>query len=443
MVHDVILLIICYLLVFQYQLIQVIPFFGYIDELVTIFFGAYFIGCCLKSREINKYHATIVCCMIGIIVIGIIGGIRSQLQENPKIILADIFYCFKVFIAFLGADKFAKSCNMRRVIKYLAPPICLLVVVSAVCAIINQFVDIGMSSGITLQFPIKNYAFIFSSNGVPIPGVYSMYAYMYLIILTVKAKYEYENFRLRKRNNFYLGCTLFSLICTLQSRAFAFSLIYVVLYYLIIIKQIKRRRVFEKLTEIIKLRYLLVLGFAVAFLGRYKFVYFFIDGVNTARYAFWKYGLKTMAQYFPIGSGFATFGTYQAFINYSFLYTLYGMNEVYGLAEDDGSMAADGYWPAIIAQFGVLGTILMVILLFDLFKYIIRKCGKNPYSMLAGIMVCIISLISSIATSAFFHFTTIGLYCILILNFDEEYNHFWNFEKEENNGTSNSLYPYI
>ena len=175
---------------------------------------------------------------------------------------------------------------------------------------------------------------------------------------------------------FYLGCTLFGLVCTLQSRAFAFALIYVVLYYLIVVKSIRRKQVIEKVTEFVKPRYLALLGVTVALLGRYKFVYFFIDGVNTARYAFWKYGLKTMKQYFPLGSGFATFGTYQAFMNYSPLYRLYGMNRVYGLAENDGSMASDGYWPAIIAQFGVLGTILMIILLINLFKYIMEKCGK-------------------------------------------------------------------
>lgn len=429
--HDLVLLTVCYLLIFQYQLIQVFTIFGYVDEIVTIFFGLYFVGCCLKSGKINKKPAAIVCCTVGIIIIGLIGGMQSQLQENLKIISADIFYCFKVFIAFLGADKFAETCNKRKVIRYLAPPICFLVVVSACCAVINQFIDIGMSSGRTLQFPIKNYAFIFSTGGVAIPGVYSMYSYMYLIVLTVKAKYEYENVKLRRKNVFYLGCALFGLVCTLQSRAFAFALIYVVLYYLIVVKSVKRKQVIEKVTEFVKPRYLALLGVTVALLGRYKFVYFFIDGVNTARYAFWKYGLKTMKQYFPLGSGFATFGTYQAFMNYSPLYRLYGMNRVYGLAENDGSMASDGYWPAIIAQFGVFGTILMIILLINLFKYIMKKCGNNALSIVVGLMVCVISLVSSIATSAFFHFTTIGLYCVLVLNFDDEYNANSNYEEEQ------------
>ena len=429
--HDIVLLIVCYLLIFQYQLIQILPIFGYVDEIVTIFFGLYFVGRCLKSRKINKKLAVIVCCIIAIIIIGIIGGLQSQLQENFKIILADIFYCFKVFIAFLGADKFAEKCNKRKIIKYLAPPICFLVVVSACCAIINQFADIGMSSGRTEQFPIKNYAFIFSTGGVAIPGVYSMYSYMYLIVLTIKAKYEYENIKLRRKNVFYLGCALFGLVCTLQSRAFAFALIYIVLYYLIVVKSVRQKQVIEKVSKFVKPRYLVLLGVAVALLGRYKFVYFFIDGVNTARYAFWEYGLKTMKEYFPLGSGFATFGTYQAFMNYSPLYRLYGMNRIYGLAENDGSMASDGYWPAIIAQFGVLGTIFMIFLLINLFKYIMGKCGNNALSIVAGLMVCVISLVSSVATSAFFHFTTIGLYCVLVLNFDNEYNCDSDYEEEK------------
>ena len=67
--------------------------------------------------------------------------------------------------------------------------------------------------------------------------------------------------------------------------------------------------------------------------------------------------IEILADYFPFGSGFATYGTFASGVHYSDIYAQYGMDNIYGLTKSYYSFVADTYYPSL-AQFGVVGVCL-------------------------------------------------------------------------------------
>ena len=123
---------------------------------------------------------------------------------------------------------------------------------------------------------------------------------------------------------------------------------------------------------------------ALLFFGMDQFETYF-NNTKSARANLLKYGIHTMSRFFPMGSGFATYGTDAAVKYYSPLYDEYGFNQIYGLSRYYSAFAHDTYWPAIMAQFGVFGTLLMVYLIYRLFVDVLRRAKNNRYTFLAAL----------------------------------------------------------
>lgn len=104
----------------------------------------------------------------------------------------------------------------------------------------------------------------------------------------------------------------------------------------------------------------------VLLLGTFQ-IQTYLMNVNAPRYLFFYYGGKTANTYFPLGSGFATFGSDQAARNYSRLYYQYGFNSLFGMNTKDGSFLSDTFWPMAIGQFGWIGSILYILIYVRIF----------------------------------------------------------------------------
>ncbi|EKN05753.1 hypothetical protein [Parabacteroides johnsonii] len=76
-----------------------------------------------------------------------------------------------------------------------------------------------------------------------------------------------------------------------------------------------------------------------------------------ARAAFYVNSIDILKDYFPFGSGYASYGTFASGNYYSDIYVQYGMDGIYGLVKNDCPFVADTYYPAL-AQFGVVGVFL-------------------------------------------------------------------------------------
>lgn len=126
--------------------------------------------------------------------------------------------------------------------------------------------------------------------------------------------------------------------------------------------------------------------------------------------------LLIMADYFPFGSGLASFATYSsAHPHYSSLYSQYGLDKVWGLSPSYSDFVCDAYY-ASLAQFGVVGMILFVAVLVWAFRRLslVLHCeGKLKY--VVGVMSLVFVIIESTTGTAFtqssgqFAMMTVGL----------------------------------
>lgn len=127
----------------------------------------------------------------------------------------------------------------------------------------------------------------------------------------------------------------------------------------------------------------------------------------SARYILLNRSFKILKDYFPWGVGFGKYGSWYARINYSEYYYLYDCNTVYGLRPGDPRYATDTFWPAIIGETGILGTLLYIcFLIFVAEKQLatVWNHGKDMFAgeiALFGFLVLIQSIVESMGEAAF------------------------------------------
>jgi len=122
-----------------------------------------------------------------------------------------------------------------------------------------------------------------------------------------------------------------------------------------------------------------------------------------ARPVMYATGVLILADYFPFGTGLASFGTY-ASQNYSDVYYEYGIDKVFGLSPQRPDFICDAFYPSL-AQFGVIG----VILFFGMFVWIYMQLAKSlnadpvrfHYRFVVGVLSICFILIESVADTVF------------------------------------------
>lgn len=82
------------------------------------------------------------------------------------------------------------------------------------------------------------------------------------------------------------------------------------------------------------------------------------DAPKTVRGTLYAQAPEVAKDFFPFGSGWATFGSSASRdVFYSPLYYIYGVAFTHGGSEDDGSFLVDTFWPKILAELGFIGAL--------------------------------------------------------------------------------------
>ena len=116
---------------------------------------------------------------------------------------------------------------------------------------------------------------------------------------------------------------------------------------------VKRKiRINAKYTILIILTVLLGSYLAIA-----KFKFYFVEADEAARFLLYKTMPLVLKDYFPFGSGYASYATSASGVYYSPLYHRYGIDDGYGMTESNYSYISDTFFP-VLAEFGVVGIFL-------------------------------------------------------------------------------------
>lgn len=408
------------LLIFEIYLMDYINVFRYVDEIVTVLCLAKILSAAFR-KGLDRYHIYMLLLMVLLLGIGLVSNYFTNLQENWKPIVTDIGNTFKVFITYIGSSLYLKPVKDKsRIVRLLAKVIRLFVLVLFGFMVLHLTGIYKMGNDIRYGLP----SFEFINFGA---GQLSLMFYFIFLILTADLRYDK---RKRQIKVLYLVMAAIVWVSTLRTRAFMYVAMYFVLYWLLVVKNYQ-----------IKLNWKTILIVLVAFIilsADQVEVYF--TNKKSARYYFMFFGFYTMKQYFPFGAGFSTYGTDAAVVYYAKLYYRYGFPSVWGLNPEYPLFAHDNYWPAIMAQFGFFGVIVMGLILICWVRDVLSRTRYNKYVYLAGLFICLTQLSASIATATFFHFVTVGIFFLLPLLFDDSDS---TTESRALHETSNRLHPHI
>lgn len=380
-----VLVIIIYLLVFQNFLQVHIPIVKYADEaLAVLIFPIILLR--KNSWKIKRYDLLLVIGLILILITGMYSSLKLKYQ-GITMMLSDALLVNKFFLVYFLFNMLRKEIDEIESTK-----------------ILFHFKIVTI---LLFILTILNYLF-------------KLYPYSYRYgIMSNRLFYQHPTFFAaacvfllcglimfsEKINKKYLFITIFMIFTTLRTKAIVFGI--VALGLIIYLERSNKKITFSKIGIIA------IISVIIAF---QQIEFYFIEVDNSARNVLLKTSIQIASDYFPLGTGFATFGSYFSAKEYSPIYSLYGISDIYGIQKDSPTFITDSFWPMILGQFGYLGLIVYVILLFIIFRKIqleYKDSNKSKKKYIAKIIALAYLMISSTSESAFVNSLAIPLAIIL------------------------------
>ncbi len=393
-------LIVSFLVIFfilQDFLQEHIAFFQYYDEVISVVVFLSYMFLVFKKGKIKKDNLILLGLALVVVFIGLISNMMSGIVRSQVALFNDIGNTFKFLLVFVGMSEVAPKISSENVIRIVAVFTKIYLLILAVCALLNLTMDIGMSSEVRYGIPVFDF-------GIGIPGVVINHCTYILVVLMAERVVRNVN------NIVFILIDLIVILSTLRSRGIGLIALFVVLYYLLFIMEKKSMKTYIGIIVV------MLLGIGASQIENY-----FFDNSDAPRALFLSNSLQLAKDYFPLGTGFATFGSSAAAEYYSPLYYELGFNTKYGMGPTESMFLNDNYWPTILGQFGVFGVIVFGILLYKYFRKFQKtiEMNTNKESRLIFWFVTFDALMSSIQSSYISHYSMVALMFITMICFGD------------------------
>lgn len=385
-----ILILLLYYGFFATLLVQYFNFFivDYLDEGITVIAFSYILGRRLWKTKISIDKGVIYLFMLACI--GIIGNLVSNI--NTEYSFLGMFLIIKSYlIYYIFSDIEWKEKNIQFILKTTK----WIYVIFIILGILFYFVpslapfnSFGMSS-------ICNHPAIFATLVVPLV--------LYLIITIV----ETGNWK-------FMVPLVIVFICVILANTSKniISIGVVVIAYMFISKK-QRKFIF------------IILGIvAIMLLSRQIISVLSVDyqsyilsetAVTRPRTLLFTTSFQIAKDFFPLGSGFGTYASSIARTHYSDIYYLYDLYYRNGLTPTNGVYLTDTYWPSILGETGIFGTLLLICLLVRITKVSVKnyKYCVNLQESILG--YCIIFSFIALITESLFTSTFFSMKCYFVM----------------------------
>lgn len=368
------------LLLFQPIIEIILPPFSYYDEILAVSsLLSLFFSMAMRKSRFTREMKIALCLLFAIVVIGLFGNFLSGIVSDTFFILVDILACSKFFIIYFALKSILG--NTSYFVSYMARESKVLLVLMLACLAINQFVDIGMTY--EMRYGLKAFQFVFIHPTHMVTLSLACMAFIYSDASNGWKK--------------YIGIALVLMAMSLRSRWVALALVIVLI--IIFVRKGSTRAPFV----------VIGVGSVSAFLvGQAQMSVYYGSASESARGHLMTTALSVFQNFFPLGAGFASFGSGVTKTIYSPLYYQYGLQNVYGLAPNNPSYLTDTFWPVVLAQFGFLGLIIWLLLLIMLVVDFYRLGIASGMLVLSLTMIAAI-LISTTASGSIFSMQMITL----------------------------------
>lgn len=363
---------------------------SYSDEIIAVVLAVLAVVKSMQQLTLLKFERIMLIALVIFELIGLISGFASKIQGVGPM-LVDAFTCAKFFIYYLSARILTKGKLTEKYFFSLNNICKVFSVVLFVLALHDAFM--------TPWFPVADYRFFTESItlGFGHPEFLSRVCFSLILVLSY-------NYRYFKHNIYYIMMLTVVMFLTFRTK----SIVCVFILFAMYIYFFKLR--FKSLTPIA-----LAGAAGVGYFGYDSFVFYYIEHDQCARALLTKDGLYLAKQYFPLGTGFGTFGSYIASAFYSKLYIFLGYYNMYGsgLDEIEGNALSDTFWPIVYTQTGIFGFVAFLVAIFSMIIYIVKSRKTDLYFFWIAMSLILYDLISTSASSAFFHPSSMVSYLFL------------------------------
>lgn len=336
------------ILVFLYDVFN--NLFGFYDELMAFFSLAIITTTSLFNKKIKlfKGEVYIAILLFLIVIIGLLSNYHSfklGYITNNIAIVGDIINFYKAFLVYFGIRLLSNNINSEKILvklsKYAEIAFYILIIFLIVDFIFKLFPQYT-------RYGIKSYQLFFTHT-----SRYSFaFAFIFLLLFL-----KYYN----SKKGFLLFVLSFGLL-SLRVKFFAFYFVAIIILFF-----------GKKLVKIPRKTLLIVLGiflFIMSIVFKDQLImYFSFDAIDEgwSRGIVLYYSFIIGNDFFPFGTGFGTYSSYFSGKYYSWVYEVYGIENVYGISKIYWGFIADQFWPMVLGQFGYFGLIAFITIIY---KYI-------------------------------------------------------------------------
>ncbi|MCD7740825.1 MAG: hypothetical protein LUI06_01280 [Ruminococcus sp.] len=348
--------------------------FQYYDEIIGVVAFLYTIYLFI-SKRLEKTERIIVILLVVITIIGLLSNAVNMLVQNIFAILVDGLWLYKTFCCYIMFKYISSQSDVRDgIVEFLAPLAKLVILFVALLAVINIFADIGVSSRGTIVMGFRQYTFLWGNT---IQTGWLLFCCLCLIA-------AFDSFRTYKR---YLFIACIPAVFTFSSLVYCWFFIAVLM------------TIFWGENSAVKIWQIIVMVVGVLLLTFADVQAYILS--ESVRATFWKAAIQLANRYFPLGTGFASFGSDMAARYYSSVYVDLGWESTWALGRNGGFLD-DNFFASIIGQFGWIGFILYLATLGQMFiraNFYTRSKSERTVCISTVLTICAVMIGSASAKS--------------------------------------------
>ena len=328
-----------------------VPFLKYADEVTAmISIMSLAVWSLSHNGKIEKEYRKILLVLCIVVAFGFAGNIINGVTRSYFAAVVDCLGTIKVFVSVIFVYTYLNGVEAKQTVSLLYKPAKIFLWVAVLFGIVSIFTDIGM--GGEVRYGLRAYSFVF--------GHAHILAITSISALAIIASNEIT----QKKLYFY---TILACVCQLLTTKGP-SIVWSIMIFFMFKYYVHNRKIKP---------WLIVLIATVGILaGGYQITNYFMNA-SAPRAILLKYGIETARRYFPLGAGFATYGSDMAKVYYSKLYYEYGFNNIRRMGEHDGMYLNDNYWPMAMGQFGFIGALFLLCACYLLFHNVQKKCSDR------------------------------------------------------------------
>jgi len=359
------------------------PFLSYVDELLSIFiFGVVLVG-----GRVKRAHFRILTLLSVFWVYVFLNSAFSPYYRGIFMTALDLCLFSKPILIYIGLMNIPGDV-INKTGRRLLPVMYFYLLLGFILYFVNIFIPMFPVGD--MRFGINSYSFISNNPGEFANLVFAAGIFVYSLSHRSGVLF------------FSIWLMTFLSLASLRSKAIVLTAIYLLM--------IAARRIgLTRWTTVnisgthairyprIKTSTLLVILPVGLALGANQFIKYFLSEMTPRLYLITN-SLTVAKQFFPFGAGAGTYGSAVSKIQYSKLYYDLGFAG-WGLSETDGRFLSDNFWPMVLAQYGVIGMVVIITIYIMIVRNLVQ-CWPTDYRRRVGAFMILANLILSTLGSA-------------------------------------------